>query len=130
MHDHHNNNLPQNMYNIHKKHKNKFKLSKSLIYKIPYTKKSQLLNSILTIGPKLWNDLNRDIQIIKNKNSYKKNKKSEGTSKQKDDKVVAPTARMLRIPLRTAPVKKPVLLVRMLILIPLRQEHLNRRTIK
>ena len=23
------------------------------------------------MGPKLWNDLNRDIQIIKNKNSYK-----------------------------------------------------------
>ena len=29
------------------------------------------------MGPKLWNDLNGDIQIIKNKNSYKKkNKKS------------------------------------------------------
>ena len=24
------------------------------------------------MGPKLWNDLNGDIQIIKNKNSYKK----------------------------------------------------------
>ena len=35
-------------------------------------KKSQLINSILTMGPKLWNDLNGDIQIIKNKNSYKK----------------------------------------------------------
>ena len=23
MHDHHNNNLPQNIYNIHKKHENK-----------------------------------------------------------------------------------------------------------
>ena len=72
MHDHHNNNLPQNIYNIHKKHenKNKNKLRKSPIYKIPYTKKSQLINSILTMGPKLWNDLNRDILIIKNKNSY------------------------------------------------------------
>ena len=74
MHDHHNNNLPQNIYNIHKKHenKNKNKLRKSPIYKIPYTKKSQLINSILTMGPKLWNNLNGDIQIIKNKNSYKK----------------------------------------------------------
>ena len=79
MYDHHNNNLPQNIYNIHKKHenKNKNKLSKSPIYKIPYTKKSQLINSILTMGPKLWNDLNGDIQIIKNKNSYKKKIKNQ-----------------------------------------------------
>ena len=42
MHDHHNNNLPQNIYNIHKKNENKNKnnLRKSPIYKIPYTKKS------------------------------------------------------------------------------------------
>ena len=39
MHVHHNNNLPTNIYNIHKKHKNKYKLRKSPIYKIPYTKK-------------------------------------------------------------------------------------------
>ena len=79
MHDHHNNNLPQNIYNIHKKHenKNKNKLRKSPIYKIPYTKKSQLINSILTMGPKLWNNLNGDIQIIKNKNSYNKKIKNQ-----------------------------------------------------
>ena len=39
MHDHHYNNLPQNIYIIHKKHENKYKLRKSPIYKIPYTKK-------------------------------------------------------------------------------------------
>ena len=39
MHDHHNNNLPQHIYNIHKKHENKNKLRKLPIYKLPYTKK-------------------------------------------------------------------------------------------
>ena len=46
MHDHHNNNIPQNIYDIHKKHKNKNKLRKlrkSPIYKIPYTKKTNKL---------------------------------------------------------------------------------------
>ena len=53
MHNHHNNNLPQNIYNILNKHEIKNKLRKSPIYKIPYTKKRQLINSILTMGPKL-----------------------------------------------------------------------------
>ena len=51
MHDHHNNKIPSNIYNIHKIHENKNKLMKSPIYKIPYTKKNQIINSILTMGP-------------------------------------------------------------------------------
>ena len=40
MHDLHNNNLPQHIYNIHKKHENKYKLRNSPIYTIPFTNKN------------------------------------------------------------------------------------------
>ena len=39
MHDLHNNNLPTNIYNIYKKHENKYKLRKSPIYTISFTTK-------------------------------------------------------------------------------------------
>ena len=70
MYDLHNNNLPINVSSVHIKHENKYKLINKPAFKIPFLKSTQLINSILITGPKLWNNLPNNIKNIKNKNQY------------------------------------------------------------
>ena len=53
MYDLHNNNLPLNLSSVHIKYENKYKLRNKSSYKIPFSKSTQLINSILITGPKL-----------------------------------------------------------------------------
>ena len=77
MYDLHNNNIPIYNYihvsSIHIKYENKYKLKNKPSYKIPFSKSTQLINSNLITGPKLWNNLPNNIKNIKNKINTKKN---------------------------------------------------------
>ena len=72
MFDLHNNNLPIHLSSVHIKYENKYKLRNKPSYKIPFSKSTQLINSILITGPKLRNNLPNNIKNIKNKNQYNK----------------------------------------------------------
>ena len=54
------------------KYENQYKSRNKPSYKIPFSKSTQLINSILITGPKLWNNTHNHIKNIKNKNKYKK----------------------------------------------------------
>ena len=53
---------------VHIKYENKYKSRNKPSYKIPFSKSTQLINSIQITGSKLWNNLPNNIKNIKNKN--------------------------------------------------------------
>ena len=72
MYDLRNHNQPIHLSSVHIKYENKYKLRNKTFYKIPFSKSTQLINSILITEPKLWNNLPNNIKNIKYKNQYKK----------------------------------------------------------